>query len=218
VSNFTEGHLRALLRDTQQQAGGGGGGGGGGGASAASAGAGAGAGAEGGGAGCDGADGADGADCADGADGGGGAGCQEGPAVVPHVNQVEVHPWLPQEALRRFCAEKGILVQAYAPLGSPGGDGSTALLDCAAVRAAAGAAVAAGRGRGAEGVTPAQVLLRWAVQQGLPALPKSAAAAHQLENSRVFDFELGEGAMQALEGGGGGQRAQRFCWDPTGIA
>jgi diketogulonate reductase-like aldo/keto reductase len=88
VSNFTEGHLRALLRDTQQQAGGGGGGGGGG-ASAASAGAGAGAGAEGGGAGCDGADGAD---------GGGGAGCQEGPAVVPHVNQVEVHP-LPNGSL-----------------------------------------------------------------------------------------------------------------------
>ena len=123
-----------------------------------------------------------------------------GARVMPHVNQVEVHPEFPNAELRAACAAEDVAVVAYASLGV--GD----LLEDATVRR-----VAEGVGR-----TPAQVLLRWGLQQGLCVLPKSGDPARIAANGAVFDFELPADAMRALDGladQGGGKR----CWDPRGV-
>ncbi|MCZ2262134.1 aldo/keto reductase [Isoptericola sp. QY 916] len=108
--------------------------------------------------------------------------------VVPAVNQVEVHPTFQQAAVQRRCVELGVAVEAYSPLGR-GAD-----LDAPAVVAAAAEL----------GVTPAQVVLRWAVQQGRIVIPKSLSAARQATNLDVFSFELSAdqvAAIDALEAG-----------------
>ena len=123
-----------------------------------------------------------------------------GARIMPHVNQVEVHPEFPNAELRAACAAEDVAVVAYASLGV--GD----LLEDATVRR-----VAEGVGR-----TPAQVLLRWGLQQGLCVLPKSGDPPRIAANGAVFDFELPADAMRALDGlagQGGGKR----CWDPRGV-
>ncbi|KAJ8338046.1 hypothetical protein SKAU_G00370120 [Synaphobranchus kaupii] len=119
--------------------------------------------------------------------------------VPPAVLQVEFHPKLAQRELRALCRETGVCFQAYSSLGTG------ALLTDPAVLA-----VAAGCGR-----SPAQVLLRWAVQQGVPVLPKSSQPERAVENGRVFDFHLSEedmGKLSALDCG------EKYCWDPTAVA
>ncbi|KAI8477485.1 MAG: NADP-dependent oxidoreductase domain-containing protein [Monoraphidium minutum] len=121
--------------------------------------------------------------------------------VRPAANQFEVHPRRPAAALRALCAAEGVAAVAYASLGCG------ALLSEPAV-----AAVAAEAGR-----TPAQVLLRWALQEGCAVIPKSITPA------RVAEFApeqlLGGwgltidqmGKLAALEDG------HKFCWDPADI-
>ncbi|XP_061091974.1 aldo-keto reductase Mvan_2161 [Conger conger] len=119
--------------------------------------------------------------------------------VPPAVLQVEFHPKLAQGELRGLCGETGVCFQAYSSLGAG------ALLSDPVVRAAA-----AGCDR-----TPAQVLLRWAVQQGVPVLPKSSQPERVAENGRVFDFHLSEedmGRLSALDCG------EKYCWDPSAVA
>ena len=104
--------------------------------------------------------------------------------VVPAVNQVEVHPYFRQSGLLAANAEYGILSQAWSPIGGitfyrPGG-GST--LDDPVI-----AAIAAGHGK-----TAAQVMLRWHLQEGRSAIPKSTRLARIAENFDVFDFELSD--------------------------
>lgn len=79
--------------------------------------------------------------------------------IVPAVNQVELHPSLPQEKLARFCAEKGIQLVAHSPLGSPDSEllSDVALLDIAEKH----------------GKTAAQCLISWGVKKGWAVLPKS---------------------------------------------
>jgi diketogulonate reductase-like aldo/keto reductase len=104
--------------------------------------------------------------------------------VVPAVNQVELHPEFPQEELRRFHAEHGILTQSWGPLGQ--GKGlleNSHILD-----------VARRKGR-----TPGQVVLRWHLQLGNVVIPKSVNPDRIRENIDVFDFELDEADMQAIE-------------------
>ena len=88
--------------------------------------------------------------------------------IVPAVNQVELHPSLPQGKLAEFCKEKGIQLVAHSPLGSPDSKLLTegTLVDFAAKR----------------GVTPAQCLISWGVQMGWAVLPKSVGsiAFHQV--------------------------------------
>lgn len=103
--------------------------------------------------------------------------------VVPAVNQIEVHPTFQQAALQQRCRELGVAVEAYSPLGR-GGD-----LEAAAVVAAATDL----------GVTPAQVVLRWAVQQGRIVIPKSMSAERQATNLDVFSFELTPEQMAAID-------------------
>ncbi|MEN5072787.1 aldo/keto reductase [Isoptericola cucumis] len=108
--------------------------------------------------------------------------------VVPAVNQMEVHPTFQQVDVQQTCRALGIAVEAYSPLGR-GGD-----LDAPAVVAAATEL----------GVTPAQVVLRWAVQQNRIVIPKSMSVERQATNMDLFSFELSEEQMaqiDALESG-----------------
>ncbi|MFF0096724.1 aldo/keto reductase [Streptomyces canus] len=103
--------------------------------------------------------------------------------VLPSVNQIELHPLLPQDELRAFHADKGIVTESWSPLGR-GSD----LLDDPAV---AGVAEA-------HGVTPGQVILRWHIQLGALPIPKSGDPARQRTNLDVFGFELSEAEMAAI--------------------
>ncbi len=94
--------------------------------------------------------------------------------IVPAVNQIELHPQLPQTELREVHAYQGIATEAWAPLGQ----GS--LLNHPTVTA-----VAEGCGR-----TPAQVLIRWHIQLGNIVIPKSVNPKRIASNFDVFDFEL----------------------------
>lgn len=118
--------------------------------------------------------------------------------VAPAVNQVELHPYFPQQQLRATHAELGIRTQAWSPLGK----NPTPFHEPAVVEAAQ-----------AHGVSPAQVVLRWHVQLGSMPLPKSGTPARQAENLNVLGFELTEdevGAISALERADG----RRFGGDP----
>lgn len=112
--------------------------------------------------------------------------------VAPHVNQVQLNPWIARAAERRFHAGHGIVTESWAPIGK-GGD---LLAQPAVVRAAR-----------RHGKTPAQVVLRWHVQLGLVAIPKTAHPRRLVENLAVFDFALGAEEMDeitALDRGGEG--------------
>ncbi len=93
---------------------------------------------------------------------------------TPAINQVELHPRFQQTALRAFHAEAGIVTEAWAPLGRGG------VLDDPAIRA-----IAEKHGR-----TPAQVVLRWQLDIGNVAIPKSATPARIRENRDVAGFTL----------------------------
>ncbi|MEU5597652.1 aldo/keto reductase [Streptomyces sp. NPDC020298] len=103
--------------------------------------------------------------------------------VLPAVNQIELHPLFPQEELRAFHADKGIVTESWSPLGR----GSRILEDPTVITVAE-----------ALGVTPAQVVLRWHVQLGAVPIPKSADAVRQRENLDVFGFELGPAQMTVI--------------------
>ncbi|MDX1889156.1 aldo/keto reductase [Mycolicibacterium sp. 050158] len=102
--------------------------------------------------------------------------------IVPAVNQIELHPLLPQHELRELHAKLGIATEAWSPLGQ----GS--LLEHATV---VGIAEAHGR-------TPAQILIRWHVQLGNIVIPKSVNPDRIKSNIDVFDFELGEQDMASI--------------------
>lgn len=103
--------------------------------------------------------------------------------VLPSVNQIELHPLLPQEELRAFHADKGILTESWSPLGR----GSGLLQDPAVVAVAE-----------ALGVTPGQAVLRWHTQLGAVPIPKSADPGRQRENLDLFGFELAPDQLDAL--------------------
>jgi diketogulonate reductase-like aldo/keto reductase len=112
-------------------------------------------------------------------------------SVVPAVNQIEVHPYFQQTALQRLHAEHGILTQAWSPIGGitsyRGGEKRT--FDDAAVLE-----IARQHGKSA-----AQVMLRWHLQEGRSAIPKSTKPARIAENFDVFDFELSREQIAAVD-------------------
>lgn len=112
-------------------------------------------------------------------------------SVPPSVNQIELHPGLPQTPLRELHAKLGITTQAWSPLGQGRG-----LLDEKVITG-----IAAAHGRSA-----AQVVLRWTVQLGIAALPKSVRPERMAANLDVFDFELTSADMDALTGLGDDRR------------
>jgi len=123
------------------------------------------------------------------------AALREQTEVVPAVNQVELHPYFTQPDVQRANADLGILTQAWSPIGGitfyPGwGDDRVSVLEDATI---AGIARAHGR-------TPAQVMLRWHLQQGRSVIPKSTSAARIAQNIDVFDFDLGADDLAAIDG------------------
>lgn len=116
--------------------------------------------------------------------------------IAPAVLQVEMHPFLIQEKLLRFCKELGIVVTAFSPLGAASyysigmaGEGDSAL-EQTVVRD-----IAARHGK-----SPAQVLLRWGVERGTAVIPKTTRLERLRENLSIFDFELTAGEMENISG------------------
>jgi diketogulonate reductase-like aldo/keto reductase len=94
--------------------------------------------------------------------------------VMPAVNQVEMHPYFPQVALRANHAELGVVTESWSPLGDPRVFDEPAVIEAAR----------------AHGVTPAQTVLRWQTQLGAVPIPKSANRSRQQQNADLFGFEL----------------------------
>ena len=102
--------------------------------------------------------------------------------VIPAINQIELHPWLPQTHLRDIDARLGIKTEAWSPLGSG------RLIDDPVI-----AEVAAKHGK-----SPAQVMVRWSMQLGNIVLPKSVTPERIEQNIDVFDFVLDDADMAAI--------------------
>ncbi len=116
--------------------------------------------------------------------------------TVPAANQVELHPYLYQRELLEFCREKNIVIQAYSPLTH-----GERLNDPKLV------AMAKKYSR-----SPAQILIRWALQHDVVVLPKSANRQRIAEDAAVFDFTISPEDMRTLDGF---DENLRTCWDPT---
>ena len=104
--------------------------------------------------------------------------------TVPAVNQVECNPFFQQKELRKLLDEKGVRVEAWYPLGH----GSKELLETPAIQSAAEK----------YGKNAGQVILRFEVQEGIIALPKSTNPARIAGNIDIFDFELTDAEMDAI--------------------
>ncbi|SED92692.1 Aldo/keto reductase [Streptomyces misionensis] len=104
-------------------------------------------------------------------------------SVIPAVNQIELHPHLQQHAAREYHAELGIATEAWSPLGQGKG-----LLEVPAI-------VAIGQKHNR---TPAQVVLRWHIQQGTVVIPKSVTPSRIKENIDVFGFKLDDEDLAAI--------------------
>jgi diketogulonate reductase-like aldo/keto reductase len=116
--------------------------------------------------------------------------------VLPSVNQIELHPYFPQDELLAFHADKGIITESWSPLGR-----GSSLLDDPEL----------GKIAETHGVTPGQIVLRWHTQLGAVPIPKSADAGRQRENLDIFGFELTPAEMAAVTG----RPHRRLGGDPT---
>jgi len=110
--------------------------------------------------------------------------------VVPAVDQVEAHPWLQQRELRAFADAHGIVTEAWSPLAR-----GRILDDPTLLRLAE-----------AHGVSTAQVVIRWHLQQGLVVIPKSVTPSRIRSNADVFGFELSDDDLAAIASLDSGQR------------
>ncbi len=104
--------------------------------------------------------------------------------TVPAVNQIEVHPYLTNEAVRSYDREHGIATEAWSPIAQ-----GAVLNDPTVARIGEGV-----------GKTPAQVVLRWHIQRGDIVFPKSVTPSRMKENFEIFDFELESDDMDAITG------------------
>jgi 2,5-diketo-D-gluconate reductase A len=124
--------------------------------------------------------------------------------TVPAVNQIEVHPYFPNDAVRAYGQEHGIVTEAWAPLAQGKVMTDRAIAD-----------IAARLGR-----STSQVVLRWHVQRGDVVFPKTSSSLRMRENLDLFEFELGPNDMAALaavqQGAAGriGPHPDTFDWVP----
>lgn len=109
----------------------------------------------------------------------------EATGVTPVVNQVELHPYFPQAAQRAADAERGIVTEAWSPLGRA----SDMLEDPVIAEVAA-----------AHGVSPVRAILRWHVQLGVVPIPKASSPQRQADNLDLFSFELTDDEMARITG------------------
>lgn len=121
--------------------------------------------------------------------------------VRPHVNQCEFHPCYQQRALRKVCDDGGVHFQAYSSLGTSARCGE--LLGQPAVTEVAHEVEA----------SPAQVLLRWALQHGVSVIPKSCNHHHILDNNNI-QFQLTDTQMERLNSV---KQQPKMAWDPSTV-
>lgn len=124
--------------------------------------------------------------------------------VKPAVNQCEFHPLYWRKDLIDACHESGVIFEAYGSLGLQSGV-KDMLVNPIVLQ------VSKETGR-----TAAQVLLRWALEQGIPVIPKSQAPHRIEENFQVLDFNLTLTQMELLDGINGGKN-KKIAWDPTSV-
>ncbi|XP_053198899.1 uncharacterized oxidoreductase YtbE-like [Scomber japonicus] len=118
--------------------------------------------------------------------------------VPPAVLQVEFHPQMCQAELRSVCEEFGVCFQAYSSLGKGNLVTDPVIMEVA---------------KNCER-TPAQVLLRWAVQQGVSVIPKSSHPDRIKDNARLFDFTLSDTDMNRLSALDCGHK---YCRDSSAV-
>ncbi|WP_084105164.1 aldo/keto reductase [Demequina sp. NBRC 110056] len=119
--------------------------------------------------------------------------------IVPAVNQIELHPYAQQKPLQQRHAELGILTQAWSPIGGitfyPGFmSGETDDTQRSTLEDPVIGEIGSGHGK-----TPAQVMLRWHVQQGRSAIPKSVNPGRIAENFDIFDFSLTDDELDRID-------------------
>ena len=119
-------------------------------------------------------------------------------STVPAVNQVEFHPYLYQKELLKFCNSNKIQLEAYSPLTKGRKLNDPELLKIARKYSK----------------TSAQILIRWVLQKGVVAIPKSSRKERIEENARVFDFEISDEDMKALDSF---NQDYRTSWNPTDV-
>jgi len=119
-------------------------------------------------------------------------------STVPAVNQVEFHPYLYQKELLEFCNLHKIQLEAYSPLTKGRKLNDPKLLKIAQKYSR----------------TSAQILIRWVLQKGVVVIPKSSRKERIEENARVFDFEISDEDMKALDSF---NQDYRTSWDPTDV-
>jgi diketogulonate reductase-like aldo/keto reductase len=127
--------------------------------------------------------------------------------VLPAVNQIEVHPYYTEAAVQAADAASGILTQAWSPIGgitNYHGTRTNPLNDPAI------AAIATAHGK-----SPAQIMIRWHLQQGRAAIPKSVRPQRIAENFDVFDFELTTSELKVLDALDTGERGGPDAEDVT---
>jgi len=118
--------------------------------------------------------------------------------MTPAVNQIELHPKFQQKIVKPYCENKGIVIEAWSPLG---GRDNLLINEPVILKIA-----------DKHGKTGAQVILRWHLQTGNVVIPKSVRRERIIENSKIFDFVLDEADMKeiaALDTG------KRIYWDPN---
>ena len=103
--------------------------------------------------------------------------------VTPAVNQIELHPYFPQQQMLRVNADLGIQTESWSPLGKRSAPFTEGPVSEQAER---------------YGVTPAQIILRWQLQRGSLPLPKSATPQRQRQNLDLFGFELTDAEVEAI--------------------
>lgn len=115
--------------------------------------------------------------------------------IQPAVNQVEMHPYLTQENLLRYCQEAGIAVTAFSPFGASSyvplsmADANESLFDDPVIQEIGAA----------HGKTVGQIALRWGVQRGTVTIPKTQTVAHLQENLDIYDFALSDDEMLTID-------------------
>lgn len=105
--------------------------------------------------------------------------------IVPAVNQIELHPRMNQQSMREYAASHGIQVESWSPIMRGG-----IVLEDEVVQDIANM----------HNKTPAQAVLRWHIQHGLVVIPKSVTSERIEENIDIFDFELSDDEMGAIDG------------------
>lgn len=103
-------------------------------------------------------------------------------SIVPSINQIEIHPYFQQKALRDFHKEIGIQTESWSPLGQGHVLNDPVISEIAH----------------AHNKSPAQVIIRWHLQNGLVAIPKTVTPSRMKENFNVFDFTLTDEDMQKI--------------------